>query len=153
MGTHPEKGLSSMKLTSILVGYDGSEHSNRALERASAYARAFDAQLIVVTAEMPVVAPSPPGLIAPVGHENVAMVNADAMAADVAAQAKALAADAEVVIEIGNASDVIVQLAEERDVDLIVVGTSEPGFLERLLIGSTSQDVVRKADRDVLVVH
>jgi nucleotide-binding universal stress UspA family protein len=48
----------------------------------------------------------------------------------------------------------IVDFADECDADLIVIGAREPGLIERLLHGSVSQDVVRRArHRDVLVVH
>ena len=43
-------------------------------------------------------------------------------------------------------------LADERGAGLIVVGTNEPGLLERLLTGSVSSRS-RKASCDVLVVH
>ena len=46
-----------------------------------------------------------------------------------------------------------VQLAEERDADLVVVGTREPSVLERLLGRSVSQSVSRQAHCDVLIVH
>ena len=48
---------------------------------------------------------------------------------------------------------VILDLAESRNVDLIVVGTREAGLLERLLDPSVSGAVRRKAHCDVLVVH
>jgi nucleotide-binding universal stress UspA family protein len=54
---------------------------------------------------------------------------------------------------VGAAANEIVDVAEERDADLIVVGTHEPGFLDRLLAGSVSQGVARRAHCDVLIVH
>ena len=53
----------------------------------------------------------------------------------------------------GHASDEILRLAEERDADLIVVGTREPNLLARLLGHSVSGAVQRKAHCDVLIVH
>jgi nucleotide-binding universal stress UspA family protein len=54
---------------------------------------------------------------------------------------------------VGQPSAEIVDVAERRGADLIVVGTREPGFLERLLEGSVSQGVARRAHCDVLIVH
>ena len=53
----------------------------------------------------------------------------------------------------GEPSEEIVEAAQKHDADLIVVGTREPGFLERLLGGSVSQGVARRANCDVLIVH
>ena len=69
---------------------------------------------------------------------------------------QALAANgiqAESVLAVGDAADAIVQLAEERSASLIVVGTREPGFFERLLGHSVSESVQRHAHCDVLIVH
>jgi nucleotide-binding universal stress UspA family protein len=54
---------------------------------------------------------------------------------------------------VGQPEQEIVEVAARRDADLIVVGTREPGLLERLLEGSVSQGVARRARCDVLVVH
>src|SRR5207248_819732 len=54
---------------------------------------------------------------------------------------------------VGKPADEIVDVAEQRNADLIVVGTREPGLLERLFEGSVSQGVARRARCDVLIVH
>jgi nucleotide-binding universal stress UspA family protein len=43
--------------------------------------------------------------------------------------------------------------AEETDVDLIVMGTHGRGGLDKLILGSVAEGVVRKADRPVLTVR
>ena len=61
--------------------------------------------------------------------------------------------DAEFVATVGPPADAIVEIADKRAADLIVVGTREPSFLERLLTGSVSDDVSRRAHCDALIVH
>jgi nucleotide-binding universal stress UspA family protein len=46
-----------------------------------------------------------------------------------------------------------VRLAEERNADLIVVGTRKKKFFERLVEGSVYHDVLHRAKCDVLVVY
>ena len=47
----------------------------------------------------------------------------------------------------------IVRIAEDRDVDLVVVGARGLGTLERLLLGSVSEAVLHHAGRPVLIVR
>jgi nucleotide-binding universal stress UspA family protein len=53
----------------------------------------------------------------------------------------------------GRAGDVISQVASEGGFDLIVIGSRGVGMAESMLLGSVSEQVVRKASRPVLVVR
>lgn len=137
-------------MKTIVVGYDGTEASNRALGRVGDLAGAFGST-VILTSVSPVmtatahgggsVDPSDP----PEAHELL-----------LDAARKTLAdrdIQAEVVLAIGSPAEAIIELAEERAADLIVVGTREPGFFERLLGHSVSESVQRRAHCDVLIVH
>ena len=59
----------------------------------------------------------------------------------------------DILIERGDASDVIVETARERSCDLIVMGTHGIGGIAETLIGSTAKRVVRKSRIPVLIVR
>ena len=61
--------------------------------------------------------------------------------------------EADYVVEVGDPVERLLDVADRRDADLIVVGSRERGFLERLLGHPVDQAVARRADRDVLLVH
>ncbi|HXV32499.1 MAG TPA: universal stress protein [Gaiellaceae bacterium] len=124
----------------ILVAYDDPE--SKTLARAADLAQALQASLIVTN-----VAPAD-------RHEDA---DAAGYGKERLEQARAVLGerglDAELVAATGQPAEAIIKLAEERGVDLIVVGMRKKGFLERLVEGSVAQDVMRRASCDVLAVH
>lgn len=56
-------------------------------------------------------------------------------------------------VEEGSAADKILDVADEESVDLIVLGTSGKHGIDRFLIGSVAEKVVRNSNKPVLVVH
>jgi nucleotide-binding universal stress UspA family protein len=61
--------------------------------------------------------------------------------------------NADVQARLGDPAREILHVADEIDADLIVVGTHDPGLIERLLQGSVSKTVLRESDRPVLLVR
>ena len=59
----------------------------------------------------------------------------------------------EVLVEIGNPVEVILEVAESRNCDIIVMGKTGQGFIEAALMGSTATRVVRRSKKPVLVVR
>ena len=53
----------------------------------------------------------------------------------------------------GSPADIILKTVEEEDVDLIVMGTSGKHGIDRFLLGSVTEKVVRSASCPVLAVH
>ena len=150
----------------IVVGYDGTAPAEHALRRAAEYARAFAAKVVVVSVAAPqplgdVGAPGAFGLLPyaayPVGDPGQVAERDEQLWEQHRERVQALFAEADLEVEFagvaGDPAQELVDAAEERQAALIIVGTREPGFLERLLGGSVSQDVARRARCDVLIVH
>jgi nucleotide-binding universal stress UspA family protein len=79
---------------------------------------------------------------------------AKAAAADYAARAKAKGVAAEVVVEQGvSPADLIVKAAEDKKIDLLILGSRTKKGLDRFLIGSVASKVVAHAPCSVLVVR
>jgi len=134
----------------IVVGYDDTGPSQRALERAVALTQAFASELIVTS-----VAPILTGIgrtAGPVDPVDPPEKHAVELAA-ARTYLEGQGLSAEYVPAVGDPADTIVELANERTADLIVVGTREPGVLLRLLGQSVSDSVAHHAHCDVLIVH
>jgi nucleotide-binding universal stress UspA family protein len=54
---------------------------------------------------------------------------------------------------VGQPAGELVDVAEQRNAGLIVVGTRDPGMVERLFGGSVSAGVAKNAHCDVLIVR
>lgn len=147
-------------MKTMILGYDGSAGSERALERAAELATALGATVVITTVVGTAVTDA--ALTAP----DVVAVPLSAVEQDAHERAerkrllehgRSYLADRGVAAEVaepaGDAADEILAVAEAREADLIIVGTHEPGLLERLFRGGVSEAVARKASCDVLVVH
>ena len=129
----------------IVVGYDGSEPSKHALDRAAALASG--GKVIVVSAAHPLISRAGQ-VVDPIEDDDSRRHLAEAKT-----RLTELGVDAEAVEGIGDPADVITAEAEKTDADMIVVGSNGKNLLERLLAGSVSSGVTRKSKADVLVVH
>jgi nucleotide-binding universal stress UspA family protein len=137
-------------MKTIVVGYDGSEAAARALDRTVDLASAFGST-VVVTSVSPVMTGTAHGGGSTDPTDPPEEHQALLEGARAALAARGVTAEGQ--LGIGDPADAIVQLADERGADLIVVGTREPGFFERLLGQSVSGSVQRHAHCDVLIVH
>jgi nucleotide-binding universal stress UspA family protein len=132
----------------IVVGYDGSEHSQRALERAAALASADDGAVTVVS-----VASALLGGARSVGVAEGELGHAASALEEARTRLAQRGLEAELVEGLGDPGHEIVEVAKRVGADLVVVGTRSRDLLERLLLGSVSTDVVHHAPCDVLVVR
>lgn len=138
-------------MKTIVLGYDDSESAVRALGRVIQLAKAFDASVVAISAA-PVLVPAAHGIGSPIDPVDPPELHREQLA-HAKAVLDVLGIDAAYDVGVGDPADVILAAAEERHADMIVVGTSEPGLISRLLGLSVSETVQRRARCDVLIVH
>ena len=136
-------------MKTIVLGYDDSPESYRALERVALLAPLLDARVLVAS-----IAPT----LQPAAHGIGPYDPADPPERyrKLARRASAKLADrgvaAEPVSSLGDAAEAIIALADEQEADLIVLGMSHHPLVSRFL-GGVSDDVAHHAHCDVLLVH
>ncbi|MGI8751563.1 MAG: universal stress protein [Acidimicrobiales bacterium] len=142
----------------ILVGTDGSETAQLAVDRAADLAARFGARLVMVSAFHP--APetrleaerrgAPADIVWAInGKEEVDQVLSGARH-----RAEGRGAGDVVTMAVqGSASDVLLDIAEKVDASVIVVGSVGLTGAKRFLMGSVPSRVTHYAEVDVLVVR
>jgi nucleotide-binding universal stress UspA family protein len=137
--------------TNILVAYDGSDHSQKALDLAVNIARCSDSKLKVLFAfdKVPTI----------FGDDETAHFIERAMSKgrDVLGAATAQLREAGVefstaIVE-GPAAEAILRIAQAEGCDLIIMGSRGRGMVQGLLLGSVSYRVLHHAQIPVLIVH
>jgi nucleotide-binding universal stress UspA family protein len=141
---------------SILVGYDGSPHAERALQEAVAITQADHAALTVMT----VINTPPLQGVGSLGYGGPALALAESelerdCARSLDAAVDALPGDLPVtkVLARGRAGPALVQRAREARHDLVVVGSRGRGAAASLVLGSVSSYVLHHLAGAALVVH
>ena len=134
---------------SILIPVDGSENSVRAAKHAIGLAVKCNAKVIGLHAIDIRILKAAEG-------SNKVLSRLHRFGEQYLNDVAALAAEAKVKVETslkeGLPVDVIVEEAEKRNVDLIVMGTRGLTGAERVVLGGTAEQVIRWAACPVLVV-
>lgn len=139
-------------MKTIIVGYDNSEPAKRALARAADLATAFDSRLIVTSVARLLVGGAVARGVGPIDPLDEPELHRESLGlAETFLTDRGIHGEYEVML--GDPAASIVDLAERQSADLIVVGTREPGFLQRLMGLSVSDSVEHRAHCDVLIVH
>ena len=86
------------------------------------------------------------------GYERALEESGRAQLQKFAPDAAAVGAEVETIITRGKAYKEILRIAAERQADLIVVGVHGRNALDRLVFGSTTEHLVRRATCPVLAV-
>jgi nucleotide-binding universal stress UspA family protein len=135
----------------IVVGYDGSEHADRALDRSIEMATNDTDLVVVSTARIDTGGGHVRGGMA--GVDPIEVEAADEALDKARARLAGAAVSTHFIEAHGDPADALVQVAKERGADLIAVGTRGLNIAQRALLGSVSTRVVHSAECDVLVVR
>jgi nucleotide-binding universal stress UspA family protein len=149
-----------MSMRRILVAVDETDASRRAARFVEGFFDADDVSIVAVNvARVPVawVPPMPYGTVYGWPFDRSEAGIYDEAVAHEQAEAEAIAAaqapqDATIEVVFGEAVEAIERAADDENADLIVVGTNDKGFLQRLFGGSVAQRLARESTRPVLVV-
>jgi nucleotide-binding universal stress UspA family protein len=143
-------------LKRILVALDGSDFSFRAAKYAIKIAKMANAEIFFMHSVVnpPYGDPRSAGMMISAYIKEATelaelwYINAGNMASE-----QGVKFAAETIFDVASASDSIVNYAESKKVDLIVVGTKGRTGLKRLILGSVASGVVTHASCPVLITR
>jgi len=153
-----------MTIKKILIGIDDSKYAEHAAEYGFDIARKFNASVGLVNIVEPAMMPqmssgTDPILGVPsqgVGIEELEIMDIQKNQSEniVEQTIKKFAGDMQVTHfnEYGSTADGIINCSKEFKADLIVIGTHNRSGIDRLLMGSVAEHVVRHSEVPVLVV-
>jgi nucleotide-binding universal stress UspA family protein len=145
-----------LPITSILVPIDFSQHSQQALIYAKEWAKQWSATLHLIHVIEPVIFPVDWGYT-PVDLSDVEKEYQQTAENELTKIIESLHNDGysaiPQVLHGGRSSDEIIQYAKDHGISMICIATNGRGGVEHLLLGSTTERVVRKAPCPVLVIR
>lgn len=153
-----------MTINKILIGIDESKQSEKAAIYGFDIARKFNASVGLVNIVEPIIIPETMDGIDPLmgagglnaGIEDMEIIDLQKKQSGniIEHTIKQLAGDIQVTrfTEYGSTASSIVECGKEFGADLIVIGTHSRSGLDRLLMGSVAEHVVRHSEVPVLVV-
>jgi len=142
---------------SIVVGTDGSETASEAVRQAVELARGIGAKIQLVSAYEPVPESRLREEKQQVPQDLQWMINpredVDATLDDAAEMVRTAGVEVETYARQGDPADAILDVAEETDADLIVVGNKGMTGAKRFLLGSVPNKVSHHAPCSVLIIR
>ncbi|APX95865.1 universal stress protein [Natronorubrum daqingense] len=129
----------------VLIPTDGSDGTRQSIDHGLTIAQQFDASVHALS----IVPEGPLGTL-----QNDAVTPAAYRAVDrVEAECERVGVPVETTVEQGVPHEAILEYASVNDVDMIVMGTQGRSGLDRVLVGSVTERVVRMADVPVVTVR
>ena len=141
----------------ILVPLDGTQNAEQALRLINDLAILEEIELFLLNVVNDDTVPYPAYFGGFEPHIDVELrteyKNSEAYVKNVELREKSIISEVTGIVSDGEPADVILKTAEEEEIDLIVMVTHGYGFLERLLVGSVTEQVVRHANCPVFAIR
>ncbi len=146
----------------ILIAVDGSKNSKQAAKAGIELARLSGGSVIIVYVADVSKCVSSAGLAPPFGGISADVIDdiaanlkdtGEKVTIEVDALAKASGVEAERLVVDGNPPSEILLIAEDKKMDLIVIGSIGKTGIEKFLMGSVAEKVVHNSKLPVLVVR
>jgi nucleotide-binding universal stress UspA family protein len=142
---------------SIVVGTDGSDTAKKAVGQAVDLAREIGATVHLVSAYEPVSGPRLSEEAKEAPGDMQWMINeredVDATLREAADQMREAGVEVNTYARQGDPADAILDVAEERDADLIIVGNKGMTGAKRFLLGSVPNKVSHHAPCSVMIIR
>ena len=134
----------------ILIGFDGSSQSEKATEIGLSLAQSLDSRVLLFAVARP---PEPATMVELSAMLDDAREHFEEKFKKVEQRAKDLEVELETDIAVGHPVEQIVHRAETDRIDLIILGRRGMSRFEKMIVGSTSEKVLRYAHCPVMVVR
>lgn len=135
-------------MSEIVVGYDGSDCGKAALDEALRIAESLDDRVVIVFGYLP------PGIWGGeiVEHADAVEEYGQKVMAEARSRVESSSVESDVRMVPNKPSQALVEVADELDARMIVVGSYGDPPLKGMILGSTPNKLLHLADRPVLVV-
>jgi len=134
----------------MLVGYDGSPQSEKAVEVALSLAECIDSTVLIFAVARP---PEPPTSVELEAVLDDAREHYQEGFRRILEKARVHDLDVKTDMAVGHPGEQIIHRAETEKIDLIIVGRRGTSLFQKLILGSVSEGVLRYAHCPVMVVR
>ncbi len=127
----------------IMIGYDGSNAAKDALELAVKHAKAFGAELFIIRS-----------LVGGAGEgpEKIENANRDIAYAESFCKEQGVSFESHLLVRGLSPAEDLVQFAEEKKVDEIIIGVRRRSKVGKIVFGSNAREVILNAPCPVVTV-
>jgi nucleotide-binding universal stress UspA family protein len=134
----------------LLIAFDGSEQSHKAFDLGLDIAVQYGASIVVLSVARP---PEPPVAVEMDAVIDTATEYYRRQFHDLKEKADVLKLEIDFEIRVGHPAEQIILVANQQQVDAIVMGHRGESFLQKWLLGSVAKRVLSYASCTVIIVR